>query len=200
MISAAKQIYRATPEYKARQKANARAYYLRLRANPERLERRRDYNRAYYQENTERARDYQLTYLANPQKRERRQKYLRTYGMEYRTDPEVRSRLKSHLNLRRARKLGNGKGEPFTLAARMEQIVKQMGECPYCCEDLLVVPTHDDHIIPLSRNGTRCKVTGRLLRPTHSPKNIQITCVPCNLSKRNKTDAEFRAWLLALPI
>ena len=41
---------------------------------------------------------------------------------------------------------------------------------------------HRDHIVPLSKGGGS------------EPGNIQLLCRWCNLSKGNKTDAEFRAY------
>lgn len=56
----------------------------------------------------------------------------------------------------------------------------QEGRC-YYCDDPLGLDYHVDHRQPLSRSGS------------NDPDNLAIACCPCNLSKKDKTEAEFFA-------
>ena len=78
---------------------------------------------------------------------------------------------------RRARKAGVG-GEHSS--ADVKEILKlQKGRCAYCREPISKKKRHVDHIIPLSRGGSNDKT------------NIQILCVPCNLSKGGRDPIDF---------
>lgn len=55
-------------------------------------------------------------------------------------------------------------------------------KCYYCDEPLFGKKIHIDHIIPLSRGGRHCI------------ENLCASCPSCNLSKNNKTPAEFELW------
>ena len=54
----------------------------------------------------------------------------------------------------------------------------QMGKCAYC-RIKLGPKFHRDHIIPLSKGGTNW------------PRNVQLTCVRCNLKKLNRNPIDF---------
>ena len=56
--------------------------------------------------------------------------------------------------------------------------------CKACGADLTVEPWHADHIHPKSRGGSK-----RL-------SNYQIFCHRCNCSKKDKTMAEWKPWLI----
>jgi 5-methylcytosine-specific restriction endonuclease McrA len=75
----------------------------------------------------------------------------------------------------RARKRGNGGS--FTLNDLNKLFVEQDGRCFYC--DKILVDTHIEHRIPLSRGGT------------NYIENIALSCAKCNLSKGTMTDKEF---------
>jgi len=53
--------------------------------------------------------------------------------------------------------------------------------CYLCRTPLTIKTTHTDHRIPLSRGGSNW------------PANLAPACEPCNLSKSNKTEAEYLA-------
>jgi len=77
---------------------------------------------------------------------------------------------------KRARKRG---ADGQHTAADIASILKsQHGKCAYCRSPLRG-KFHKDHIIALSRGGSNW------------PKNIQITCEPCNLRKHTKDPIQF---------
>ena len=71
----------------------------------------------------------------------------------------------------------NGKGK--VAVADIQRIFKQQrGRCAYCPKSLKN-GYHVDHIKPLSKGGE------------HLPRNVQLTCEPCNLKKRAMDPVEF---------
>jgi len=77
--------------------------------------------------------------------------------------------------------------EPVSAKAQEGIRVWQDDKCAYFefCGTFLKGGGHLDHRTPISRRGT------------HTQTNLQWTCAPCNLSKNNKTDAEYLTLLKA---
>jgi 5-methylcytosine-specific restriction endonuclease McrA len=75
---------------------------------------------------------------------------------------------------------GNRKGAigKYTKADVDALMSSQRGKCAYC-RKALRGKFHVDHIMPLSKGGT------------NEPRNIQLTCAPCNLQKHDKHPIEF---------
>lgn len=61
----------------------------------------------------------------------------------------------------------------------------QDGKCN-CCRVSFGALFHVDHMVPLSRGGSNW------------PDNLQLLCIPCNLSKGDKLPHEFEAYRAAL--
>jgi 5-methylcytosine-specific restriction endonuclease McrA len=95
----------------------------------------------------------------------------------WRKENADRIRALNH-NYRARKKNANGSSSAEAIAARIEYYG---GLCAYCGVDF----AHLDHAIPLSRGGT------------HWPANIYPACEFCNSSKKDKTPAEFRAYIAA---
>lgn len=55
----------------------------------------------------------------------------------------------------------------------------QKAKCAYCRTSLRKIGYHIDHIVPLSKGGTNW------------PRNLQLTCETCNLSKRALHPVEY---------
>lgn len=64
-------------------------------------------------------------------------------------------------------------------------LARQGGLCNHCRVDF-GARFHVDHVIPLSRGGSNW------------PDNLQLLCVPCNLSKADKLPHEFEAYVASL--
>lgn len=98
----------------------------------------------------------------------------------YRNDPIARAKQIIWSQNTRAARL---KIEPIPLDQGVS-LLMDTKECPYC-----LLPNSDDvvfeidHIIPVSRGGT------------NDMSNIQVCCQWCNGIKKNKPEAEFKAWL-----
>ena len=61
---------------------------------------------------------------------------------------------------------------------------RQNGRCAYCCRDLEGLRTHVDHIVPRSKGGLN-----RL-------DNYALTCVWCNITKKDTSAMDFAIRLL----
>lgn len=69
----------------------------------------------------------------------------------------------------------------ITTAALKEWLDVRRGcTCPYCG---VLDSTHIDHIVPLSKGGLHCF------------DNLQIICKDCNVSKLDRSEEEFFAWV-----
>jgi 5-methylcytosine-specific restriction endonuclease McrA len=182
----------------------------------------RDYNRAYYKGNAKRLREYARRYrkqnveairAADKKRRERdreirrirereryrregdriRKREKRRYQRErerikarvarYRRDnlDKVRaSRSASFHAVRAMRKKAKGF---FTSADIKIILIKQDGRCAARdCRKPIKDQYHIDHITPLKRGGSNW------------PKNLQLLCRACNLSKGTKTMREWQLW------
>lgn len=75
-------------------------------------------------------------------------------------------------------KTGSGlwRGEPLSRDVRQMIYERDRGICRYCKEP--VTTFHVDHIVPVARGGT------------DRPKNLALSCVPCNLKKAARTPEE----------
>jgi 5-methylcytosine-specific restriction endonuclease McrA len=156
-------------------------YHIAWRsANPEKVLR---YGREWREKNPERAKEASRRYESqNRDKRnaKTRASYARhrdarlAYTRQYWKDrPEEACR---HAALRRGRKRN---AEGFYRSSHADAILDmQHGHCAYCDETERL---HLDHVIPLTRGGS------------NYPWNLQWLCAHHNISKGNKTDAEYRA-------
>lgn len=87
----------------------------------------------------------------------------------------IKALLKKYRGLRRSR-------GSFTVEQWRAKCEYWGGRCYLCGVDLAGLVIHCEHRIPLSRGGLNIIA------------NIAPACQHCNLSKNNKTEAEFRAW------
>jgi 5-methylcytosine-specific restriction endonuclease McrA len=109
------------------------------------------------------------------EERARRKEYGRAWRAAH---PEV-MKVSRKLSLDRRRYQVNGS---YT-AAEWRSKCEYWGWACYLCRKPLTTKTmHIEHRIPLSRGGADWLA------------NVAPACAPCNLAKRTKTEAEFRAW------
>lgn len=139
--------------------------------------------------------------LAKPEEKSRQDKAYREKNKErlaaqkhqqYLDDPErAKSRAKAWVEANRQRvsvHKKNYKARKRSAEGRytVEDIAlirrSQRDRCLYC-NCMLGGDEHIDHLIPLSRGGTNW------------PENLALSCGYCNMSKRDKTPDEYRAWL-----
>jgi 5-methylcytosine-specific restriction endonuclease McrA len=150
-------------------------------------ERQRAYAREWLKRNVQKARDAVRRYSkAHPERRRaaKRLYYARhperhkaAMAIYNRAHPEV-LRAKSSAYRARARE---AEGH-FTSAEWRDLVAHHQRRCAYC---LVVAPLEVDHRIPLKRGGTNWIA------------NILPACGPCNRTKGQLTEAEFRARLAA---
>lgn len=132
---------------------------------------RKDYRKAYYSDNKE----YYKTYYE-----ENRGRYLEHFKASYQDDKEGSRLKKQKRRALRVSQLGKwplGEKQHLLLLHK-----EQKGLCYYCgksYED----GRHIEHKIPLSRGGL------------HDHRNVVLSCVGCNLEKRDKTETEYREFL-----
>lgn len=113
---------------------------------------------------------------------QRNRERLLAYHREY--SRKNRDKYQVWYHARRAREV-KAPGR-FTSAEFNALVSLHEGRCAYCGSIAPLVP---DHRIPLARTGSA---------PTNDITNILPACVPCNTSKGDKTEDEFRYWLLKL--
>lgn len=111
-----------------------------------------------------------LRRAANP---ERANEYSRKWR---RNNPETRRASSARNKAKRRQVVGTC--TPAQWKAKCEYFGWR---CYLCGVSLTSKTAHMEHRIPLSRGGT------------HWPANLAPACVKCNLSKNNKTEAEYRA-------
>lgn len=107
---------------------------------------------------------------------ENREDILAKCSIRYEKYPE---KHKSKRHNRRA--LAKGADGTFTEQDLLDICTEQDYKCVYCQIDIRK-GTSVDHIIALANNGSNW------------PANLQMTCLPCNISKPTKTHAQFMAF------
>lgn len=150
------------------------------------LDRGREHARRWREANPEKAKEWAR---ANPEK-------VRAYGRASEAKHKERRQAKNaawlaanphmraiYSQARRARRLG-APGR-YTQDDVLHMRAAQDGACYYCDADMGERYTVD-HRIPLSRTE---------LNPSNWPENLCLCCQPCNSSKHNSTEWEFRARL-----
>ncbi len=128
-------------------------------------------------ENPERFREiiakaYRKAYDAQPEK-------FREQVREWKkNNPDKVREMSRH---RAALKRAQGYGASGHVSRNINQILmsSQKGRCYYCNRDLLELGFHQDHKVPLAREGL------------HDDSNLVLACPPCNLKKSTKTAEEF---------
>ena len=150
-----------------------RALLLSLKWNREHKEKMQEINRAYYARNKERKAAEKRAYRAAHPERENE-----TKRRWYKNNPDVARVAQMRKRLRR-RKLEVG---TVTSSAIAKLVMLQKGKCYWCHGPY--GKFHVDHVWPLSKGGA------------HNDGNIVLSCVKCNLSKRDKLPSEFAGILL----
>ncbi len=87
-----------------------------------------------------------------------------------------RGKVRLYTRMANARRRSNGLRNPTAVVADLQN--RQKGMCAICSVRLKG-KFHIDHIMPLARGGENL------------PRNLQLLCVPCNLSKRDKHPVDF---------
>ena len=148
----------------------AKETQARSMAKPEVRARALETSRAYHKKNRKkRLVQQRIRYARNPEATTARM------AVYHKNNPEARRRFKHN---RRALER-NAKGT-FTKADIEKLMRKQKGICAGC-PTRLSKKSHLDHKTPLSRGGSNW------------PRNLQLLCAPCNQSKSDKTNKEWRA-------
>lgn len=198
-----------------REYARRNAARIRRRQRAYREENREEYVaylRAYYRENRQVLLKQQREYRernadvirersakmrAKPEHKARMARYRRRYRKANRdrlsrNDQRYREAnpLKIRAYQRNYKARRNGAAGTHSGADVVRLWHRQRGECIRCGERFGKRPTeggyHVDHITPLSRGGSNW------------PRNLQLLCPTCNVSKQNKTPAEFTLYLKRL--
>lgn len=130
------------------------------------------YNQQYNLKNAERRANYTKEWHGkNPD-----------YNKLYNASDKGKAALKAKAHNRRALKSKNGGVHSSDDILNLFKL--QSGKCVYCNNDLVVNKTKKfelDHIIPLNKNGT------------NGIENLQLLCMKCNRSKKDKLPEEFAA-------
>ena len=166
-------------------KDRARSLKLqRERRSQESKEKQRERQRAEYARNPDRFKKSRARYLAkNPEKvRERKRRWAIANRDKVR-DGAAKSRAKNHehrsAQVRNRRAKQRNAGGRHT-AKDIAVIAEAQGhKCAYCRANLRKVKRHVDHIMPIALGGSNDR------------SNLQLLCVPCNLSKQAKHPIEF---------
>lgn len=150
----------------------------------ENAEKKRAGDAAYYQENREKICAGAAAYYASNREagKEARRQYrknnlerIRAYDVERHAENPERARIAA-----RNRRALKQQAEGSYTAADVKGLLKaQRGRCAYCRVDIRKLKYHVDHITALSRGGS------------NHPRNLQLTCPTCNLSKHASDPIEF---------
>ncbi len=128
----------------------------------------REYNAQYYQENGDHVRRRVKAYTeSNPEK-------VETFRKAYRATPAAQALKKAAHQRRRALKLGNGGNHT---AAQWIAMCDWFGNiCLKCGKAEITV----DHVVPITKGGS------------NDITNLQPLCGECNMSKGNRSSADYR--------
>ena len=139
-----------------------REYYARIRAK------KLEYKKAYREKNRARISEYRVKHYAN-----NREKQVQDANDWAKKNPIKR---RANESKRRAQKAGSSGS--YTQQDISDIYRLQRRKCAICKANI-AKEFHVDHVIPLALRGdnTRC--------------NIQLLCVPCNLSKRATHPVDF---------
>lgn len=87
-----------------------------------------------------------------------------------------RGKIRLYVRMSNSRRRSNGMRNPIRLIAELQR--RQNGKCAICRVSI-TDGFHVDHIMPLALGGDNL------------PRNVQLLCVPCNLSKAAKHPVDF---------
>jgi 5-methylcytosine-specific restriction endonuclease McrA len=150
-------------------------FHAKLRAQPENKQKMKEYSREYYLQNRkkvlERGRARNATGYNKRYYKENKERFLITVKAWIKNNPKRRIVYRQ-----KRRAGGNGSLLPHHVERIFEQ---QKGKCAACSVSLRKTGYHIDHIIALSKGGS------------NDPKNIQLLCPTCNLSKGAKDPIDF---------
>lgn len=167
--------YYSLPEHREQNRVYCSFYY----SQPENHRRMRIYAKVHSQlpEVQERERARGKAHRGRPEVQSKQKAYLKTYGPIYRSQPENQDRGRVYVLNRIARK----KAVPgyHTVQQSREQYERQKGKCYWCGQKLTWGKHHEDHIVPLSREGSSNDIS-----------NIVVTHPHCNMSRGNKLPHE----------
>jgi len=170
---------KANPE---KYKKHNRTYYLKhkeainkynsaaQKANPERT---REYCRKHYHKDIEKTR---VRKAANARKHSDQR---RTYKVKHVAANRDHYNAQAHLRRVKLYSL-DGFWTPKDIAA---MLVRQDCKCTYCGRNIALSYTVD-HVIPVTREGS-----------SNWPTNLQLLCMNCNCSKKDKTHEEYLEYL-----
>jgi 5-methylcytosine-specific restriction endonuclease McrA len=201
--------------YKDSEKARESARKSYRKNSKKILEKHKQYREAHHDEIRKQQEEYREKNrdMINTKNKERRatpeyKEYVKEYSKRYRKLPEAKKKLsvnqrkwrETHPEYNRERlskwqkenpekvrkishdrraKIANCEGT-YTIEEINELFAWQRGDCYYCGEFLYIdYPYHIDHVIPISRGGP------------NSIENIVLACPHCNISKNDRTAAEF---------
>lgn len=127
----------------------------------------------YYRQNKHKVKAYQQN---NPHIWRRNTKLWRLRNLD-------RARMLARIMAHKRRELLRQSGQSYT-PDDIQQMLRGQGHCCWWCSKKLKANYHIDHKFPLSKGGS------------NAVGNICISCPKCNLSKSDKTPAEFNGRLL----
>lgn len=159
--------------------AQNRGYRKNKEVPPEAKAKKAAYQRAYYYNPAthEKLLAYAEERRSRPDIHEKTLEYQKEYRKTYRR-PNAKEKHRIHSINRRSRL--NAIPGSHTLQESQDQYNRQKGKCYYCGIKIKWGEHHEDHIIPISREGA-----------TNDISNIAITCVTCNLAKQDRLPHEF---------
>jgi len=187
-----KEIKKYNQEYreKYREELNAR----NREYDKKRREEKKAYNREYKEKHKEELKIYNRKY------NKKHAKELNIKDLEYRHRKGIYKKYRFEMGISKTpgyRKMkGAERNHNMRKAGKLtfqtiqqvydENIIVNSGflRCIYCNKELALKNATLEHKQPLSRSGTNDK------------ENLAIACLHCNSSKGNKTEKEFREWLI----
>lgn len=153
---------------------------------------RSDYNKQYYEKNKELikarskqwAKDNVIKHNENFKKwarswRDKNREKIRLLDKEFYVENKEKKKFYKH----RRRAILRGLSENYSIQDIKDLWKEQNGLCYYCGVNLKD-DRHIEHKTPISRGGSNTK------------ENLALSCPLCDWRKNNKTEQEFRVWLL----